>query len=121
MVYTQTYVRKTVDNRTIVRYTEYRTFVRRCDKMKSKSFFKVIVVLFLLGAIAVPFALKVNGKTPLKYEKVVVYPGDTLWSIAKEIKTENEDIRKIIYEIRKINKLDTAVILPGQELLVPVN
>lgn len=88
--------------------------------MRKRNYKKFMVVLILLIAIAIPFASKVNGETPLKYEKVVVYPGDTLWSIASRNKTSNTDIRKLIYEIRKLNKLESAVITPGQEILIPL-
>jgi hypothetical protein len=53
-----------------------------------------------------------------KYETYVVYPGDTLWSIAASTNPEG-DIREIIYMIRQKNDIN-PIIYPGQELLIPV-
>ena len=51
--------------------------------------------------------------------KVVVEEGDTLWAISRRLNS-NEDTRKIVYRIKKINKLLNANIHPGQQLLIPV-
>jgi LysM repeat protein len=61
-----------------------------------------------------------KGDNTIKYKKVVVYPGDTLWSIASEHNENNSDIRKIIHKIRIANNLDSAIIMPGQELVIPL-
>lgn len=45
--------------------------------------------------------------------------GDTLWSIAKEYKSENESTRDFVYEIRKINNLKTSEIKAGDVLIIP--
>ena len=50
--------------------------------------------------------------------------GDTLWSIAEyEIKNndyyKNQDIRKVIYEIKKINNLEGNELKEGIELKIP--
>lgn len=87
--------------------------------MRELKFKKVFVILSLLSVLVLPFSLKASGNTNINCIKVTVDEGDTLWKIAKEYKNENEDIRKVIYEIRKINKLDSAVIVPGQILLIP--
>ena len=46
-----------------------------------------------------------------------VKPGDTLWSIA--VKRYAGDPRDAIYRIEQRNRLGTAVIVPGQTLLLP--
>lgn len=46
-----------------------------------------------------------------------VQPGDTLWSIAE--KTFAGDPREGVWELRERNELDSAVIVPGQVLVLP--
>lgn len=55
-----------------------------------------------------------------QYDIVIVEAGDTLWDIARSY-NKNQDIRKTIYEIRKINGLsENSIIYTGDELKVPV-
>jgi LysM repeat protein len=49
-----------------------------------------------------------------------VAAGDTLWDIAAEHTADGGDIRGTVALIRRINDLDTALIHPGDRLLVPV-
>ncbi len=51
-------------------------------------------------------------------ERVVVQPGDTLWSIAQSA-APNADARTIVQEILQANRLTTASITAGQRLWVP--
>jgi nucleoid-associated protein YgaU len=46
-----------------------------------------------------------------------VKPGDTLWSIAE--RTFAGDPREGVWKLRERNGLDSAIIVPGQVLLVP--
>lgn len=50
---------------------------------------------------------------------VVVRSGDTLWELAKAHGPEDADPRETVHRIRKVNGLTTAVIRPGQQLLIP--
>ena len=81
---------------------------------------RVIIILAFIFIFIFPFILSAKGKTEKRYAKVTVYPGDTLWTIAEENNT-SKDIRKTIYEIRKANHLDSAIIIPGQELIIPLD
>jgi nucleoid-associated protein YgaU len=88
--------------------------------MKRKRFKRILALLLIGCILAIPFASKAKSKGNINYEKVVVYSGDTLWGIASKYTDDNKDVRRTIYEIRKLNKLDSALINPGQELLVPI-
>lgn len=89
--------------------------------MKKRKLSKIILTGIIISIIIIPFTVyKAKGNTTIKYTKVVVYPGDTLWSIASSHNENKSDIRKIIYKIRKANNLNTAVIIPGQELIIPL-
>jgi nucleoid-associated protein YgaU len=49
---------------------------------------------------------------------VVVQPGDTLWSIASPV-ANGGDVRAVIAEIRRLNGLSSARLVPGQTLQLP--
>ncbi|WP_299959690.1 LysM peptidoglycan-binding domain-containing protein [uncultured Modestobacter sp.] len=49
---------------------------------------------------------------------VVVQPGDSLWSIAREVAPE-EDPRAVVDAIVELNGLDSVGLLPGAELQLP--
>jgi LysM domain-containing protein len=55
---------------------------------------------------------------PVGQRSIVVQPGQTLWSIAKDV-APDRDIREVIYEIRQINGLDSAMVRSGQTLVLP--
>lgn len=52
--------------------------------------------------------------------EVVVSPGDTLWSIAKAVRP-NQDPRETIYDIKAINLISGSQVFPGQKIQVPAN
>ncbi len=56
--------------------------------------------------------------TPTSAQTVVVGPGDTLWAIAAR-HFPGDDVRQIVGEIQQLNRLTSATIQPGEELLVP--
>ncbi|WP_094604934.1 LysM domain-containing protein [Sporomusa silvacetica] len=54
-------------------------------------------------------------------DTVYVKPRDTVWQIAAKYTTDKDDVKEVIYEIWRINKLDNnASVYPGQVLKVPV-
>ena len=56
-----------------------------------------------------------------QYVVVTVQPGDTLWSIARRVSEGKADVRVLTHQIRKLNSLDSAMLLPGQSLTVPLH
>jgi cell division protein YceG involved in septum cleavage len=54
------------------------------------------------------------------YQTITVSRGDTLWGIAKSLPGSNKvDIRRIVFQIKKINGLTNSTLTPGQYLMVP--
>jgi LysM domain-containing protein len=47
-----------------------------------------------------------------------VLAGETLWSLAHEV-SPDRDPRDFVYQVRKLNDLDTSTIFPGQRLILP--
>ena len=72
----------------------------------------VVLAALLLWAL---FAGETGAGGPERSYRVK--PGDTLWSIAE--KTFAGDPREGVWELRERNELDSAVIVPGQVLVLP--
>lgn len=50
-----------------------------------------------------------------------VKPGDTLWDICGEIATDKEDLRKLVYQAKKDNRIrDVGNLQPGMLIVVSV-
>jgi LysM repeat protein len=88
-------------------------------KRNKKRFLKGIIILSMAFILFLQFIPTVKSQSIVNYDKVTVCSGDTIWSIASEYIEENQDVRKLVYDIRELNKLTSAVIMPGQELLIP--
>ena len=81
-------------------------------------------ILVILILIIILFSNKTYSKVDTKYKEESIILGDTLWSISQqEAKNnkyfENKDIREIVSEIKRINKLDNLDLKEGQKLLIP--
>lgn len=91
--------------------------------MKKNKLVKMIIIASLVCLIIFPLTSKVFGASSSssidKYSVITVSPGDTLWTIARVYINKNDDIRKLVYDIKKINKLNSVILTPGQELLIP--
>lgn len=48
-----------------------------------------------------------------------VRAGETLWEIAESATAPGDDVRHTVYRIRRLNDLETSLIVPGMELRVP--
>jgi hypothetical protein len=60
-----------------------------------------------------PGGLRLAGEST-----VVVQPGDTVWEIAASV-SGSDDVRAVIDEIQRLNRLDGAPLVPGQTLRLP--
>lgn len=86
------------------------------------TIFVSIVLLIVFMSISAMFQISYasnKGNDVKSYYAITVESGDTLWSIASEYSDGKTDIRKLIYEITELNKLETAEIAIGQKLLIP--
>ena len=84
---------------------------------------KKFLLAFLLGAIlSGSFTYMTVSASPDIYEKqiITVHTGDTLWDIASDWSSKDEDIREVIMRIQKENKLTGSNLAVGQQLVIPV-
>jgi hypothetical protein len=58
-----------------------------------------------------------NGPTARSRTHVVA-PGDTLWSIARDLEP-SRDPRDVVFEIAEANGVDPGSLVPGLELVIP--
>lgn len=87
--------------------------------MKKNKLVKTIIALSIILLILIPLTPRVHSQSKVTYSKFTVSSGDTLWTIASQFINKNDDVRELIYNIKKVNNLNSAIILPGQELLIP--
>lgn len=87
--------------------------------LKNKKRFSGFIMVLIIIITSILLVNTVYGyKTP-SYRTLIVREGDTLWDIANKNNSKN-DIRKVVYEIEKVNNLNSSEIVAGQELKVPV-
>lgn len=89
-------------------------------KHKGRFLIFLSIVICLIG---ITIFLSVNnrafGYNEPKYDVVYITKGDTLWDIACRNLKPGKEIREYIHEIREINKLPSAELFIGQELILP--
>ncbi|WP_185702711.1 LysM peptidoglycan-binding domain-containing protein [Paenibacillus rhizophilus] len=87
-----------------------------------QNLFKIVIVLLLIisGFTVVGQVFASSVSSPQQEKRVVVEPGDTLWSIA--VKNKPSDMRTVVYieAIKRYNDLNGANIEAGVVLSVPV-
>jgi cell division protein YceG involved in septum cleavage len=87
--------------------------------LKNKTkFFSFIFIISLIAFMTI-YTNSVSGYKEAQYQSVAIQSGDTLWSIAEKY-GNNSDIRKYIYEIKKINNLDSNMLYENTAILIPV-
>lgn len=93
--------------------------------MTGRKYAGLIAYLVLVVTVValIWYANRAESAQPQRYEVYVVQAGQTLWDIARE-RYPGAHTGEMVHRIREINgtggKLRSAVIRPGDELLVPV-
>lgn len=91
--------------------------------VNKKRFYLFITSIFVVLAIII-FSLISNNKVhssvyEIHYEEVKVVEGDTLWNIALAYLPEKTDVRKVIYDIKRFNNMNSSYIYPGDTIKIP--
>ena len=92
---------------------------RRARIMRRRRIFTGLIGLICTLAI-------ITGITVISAEEicatkiVTVERGDSLWSLVSEHCSENDNIRRIIAEVKKINDLDNSCLQVGDSLIIPI-
>ena len=94
----------------------------KIEKQK-KTLKRIILLAFFIAILIVIFCTTTFSYKEHAYKIIQVSDGETLWSIAKFEKENNEyyknkDIREIVNEIKITNNLDSCNLKSGQELKI---
>lgn len=54
------------------------------------------------------------------YDQVRIVKGDTLWMIAMDYTSKEYDVRRMVYEIKRFNKMETSQVYPGDIIGIPI-
>lgn len=91
---------------------------------KKKKLVVYLILLILITSSSKIFYAKLLSKQTYKtksYIEVIVEKGDTIWDISLKYTPKNKDVRKTVYEIRKLNNIENPIILPGQIIKIPID
>ena len=79
---------------------------------------KIIAGAAVLGIAAVGIGAAEQEPPPMQTIVYTVQPGDTLWHIAGEHISDDENIEELLYQIRQDNNIQGAAIQPGQKIII---
>lgn len=98
--------------------------MKRYVIVNPKRFFMFLTFVFaLLSIILFIFINSTKAHSSIyevRYKEYFVNPGDNLWNISINNIPKDFDVRKMVYEIRKVNNLETAYIYPGDIIKIPI-
>lgn len=77
----------------------------------------LLLVAFTLGRVATSQAATGHPHPPT-YQQTTVHTGESLWAVARRV-APGHDPRQVIDKLRALNHLSSAIVIPGQQLLVP--
>ena len=83
-------------------------------------FATIITILVLIAALTVCCISYAHSENSYDVCEFTVCEGDTLWCIAEQYTDESIDIREYIREIKKLNGLESAELMPGDILIIPI-
>ena len=99
-------------------------YIGKHNRIKSEGrfilFLLILMVLLAVLSNGILGLSNADGMTKESYMTVEVKTGDTLWNIAKTYMGTNDDIRKSVYKLEKLNGLKAGDLRPGMELSVPL-
>ncbi len=75
----------------------------------------ILLICTVMAMIGIPATSASNGD----YVAVTVSTGDSLWGIVSKMYPD-ENIRKVVDEVKEINNLESSCIAVGDTLLIPI-
>jgi LysM repeat protein len=78
-----------------------------------------VIILSIILIISV-LSFKAMTKKEIYYKNIEIKNGQTLWQIAESEFGKESNIRKNVYQIKKINNLKNSNLSPGQIIKVPI-
>ncbi|WP_352417892.1 LysM peptidoglycan-binding domain-containing protein [Proteiniborus sp.] len=87
-----------------------------------KRFTIFLSIVFVVTVLIINNVAKINlaySSDLRSFSEITIVSGDTLWDIAKRNNPYNQDVRKVVHEIMKINNMKTAEIKAGRVIKIP--
>lgn len=76
----------------------------------------LVIVFAVIGILCARPAI--SSQEPVAY---TVRKGDTLWTICRSFYGDNQDVRKMIWQVQQLNNIeDPGELQPGMELWLPI-
>jgi hypothetical protein len=98
--------------------------MKRYVIVNPRRFFTFLTFVFLLISIIIfVFINSTKAHSSIyetRYRDYYVHEGDNLWDISSRNIPEGYDIRKMIYEIKELNNIETGYIYPGDTIKIPI-
>jgi hypothetical protein len=93
----------------------------KAGKIHLKNRTRFVTVLVVMSLLTYLFFIPTitSGTQEQQFVQVYVEKGDTLWDIASRYDPQG-DIRKLIFEIRKFNNMESYNIMAGSYIKVPI-
>ena len=89
-------------------------------RKKSIFIFKILLIMVASVLLIMLFQFESISSSEPELVEVEVVKGDNLWKIADRHYGDNIDLRKKIFKIKKVNELESAMLTPGQKILIPI-
>lgn len=94
---------------------------RQREKKKNSRRLRCLTFLIIFAAALCVFIVSSANATKVADTKIyVVSTGDTLWDIAEYCNTENRDLRRVMDDIMKLNKMTNAKLSIGDKITIPI-
>lgn len=102
-----------------------RKYSKKCSKKRTRIANKGRFTLFCVFCLLCTYMIfnTVNSATASKHSDIfimTVSPGDTLWAIATENNPRNMDVRDVVDDIIRLNRMTETNLCAGEKIIVPV-
>ena len=82
--------------------------------------FAVVVAVAVTLITVLCFCSYAHSGTSYDVCEFTVSEGDSLWEIAEVYTDDSVDIREYIREIKELNGMETAELMPGDVIIIPI-
>lgn len=97
---------------------------RRYVIVNSTRFFAFITIILVVVTIFLSLIFnlsKVHSSVYMqKYMTYDVAEGDSLWEISLRTMPDGFDVRRMVYEIKELNDMETSYIYEGESIKIPI-
>ena len=83
------------------------------------AFLLIAMILIVSATATVTGSDKGFGPADSTYTEVRIQSGDTLWDLAKVYGPQDEDVRRVVKRICRINEIAPEDLMPGQIIKIP--